>query len=374
LDDDADDDCFAPLTLRMQTMNRRLLLAAPLLALAVWWGCGAAPRGADARQDPKPLRIVFVDVEGGAATLIVTPLGESVLVDTGWPGFDGRDAQRIRRAAQAAGVSRIDNLVTTHWHTDHYGGVEQLAALMPIARFWDRGIPDSLADDARGFPVLIAAYKKATGGKSTTLRPGNRIPLRAGETPLALTCLVASGQVVDAGASDKPNPQCAGAATKDPDPSDNAKSLGLRLDFGPFRFLDLGDLTWNVEQQLVCPSNRIGKIDLFQVTHHGSEQSNNPVLVRSIRPRVAVIDNGPRKGGAAETFATLKATTGLEAIFQLHRNLATGEADNTAPAFIANLAESCQGQPIQADVAPDGKQYTITLGGKDAKYTYATRE
>ncbi len=347
------------------------------LSLAVALGAIGAAVPTRAAQGPQagtpPLRIVFVDVEGGAATLIVTPAGESILVDTGWPGFEGRDPRRIRRAAEQAGAAAIDHLVTTHWHVDHYGGLGRLSELMPVRRFYDRGIPDTLPEDPRNFPTLIAAYKKASDGKRTTLRPADTIPLRSGPgaAKLTLTCLTASEEVV--GGPGTANPECAKHQPQPPDPSDNAKSISLLLGLGDFRFLDCGDLTWNIEHKLVCPTNRIGKVDLFQVTHHGSDSSNNPALVHAIRPRVAVIDNGPRKGGGKQTYATLKASPGLETIFQLHRNLETTDADNAPPEQIANLRAECEGLPVTAEVTPVGKRYTVSVGGKATRRTFETR-
>jgi len=323
----------------------------------------------------KPLQFYFVDVEGGAATLIVTPAGESVLIDCGWPGFDDRDPKRIQKAAKLAGVSRIDHCISTHWHVDHYGGIAGLSRLLPIRHFYNRGIPDTLEEDKENFPTLIAAYRKASGGKSTTLKPGDRVPLESeGGQRVTLRCLAGNREVIAAGKEDLPeNRDCAAAQPQPNDPSDNARSLAFLLQFGDFRFLDCGDLTWNIEQKLVCPVNLIGKIDLFQVTHHGSDQSNNPVLVRSIHPRVAVIDNGPHKGGSASVFATLKSTPGLESIYQLHRNVETTARDNTSPEFIANVDEQCEGRFIKAEVAPDGRRYTLTLEGQSGSRSFATR-
>lgn len=348
-------------------MKRLVLVLVAAAALGLGWRPLAA--------QGKGLQIFFVDVEGGAATLIVTPMEESVLVDTGWPGFDDRDPKRIQRAAKLAGVSRIDHLVTTHWHRDHYGGVEGLAKLMPIGRFYDHGIPDSLSEDP-DFPTMIAAYKKASGGQSTTLHPGDAIPLREGRSSqkISLTCLAAAGKVITDGKdAGRPNPECVKNQPKPPDPSDNARSIVLLLKYGDFRFLDCGDLTWNVEHELVCPTNKIGRVDLYQVTHHGLNQSSNPVLVRSIAPRCAVTNNGPRKGGDLETYATLKSTPSIEAIFQLHRNVATTDTDNAPPAFIANVNEQCEGKMVRCEVAPNGKRYTVSVEGKDTSRRFEVR-
>jgi competence protein ComEC len=342
---------------------RQFSLVSLLLALAPAALAADAPRGLD---------IHFVDTEGGAATLIVTPAGESVLIDCGNPG--SRDADRIHKAATAAGLARIDHLVITHWHSDHYGGIDRLARLIPVANFYDHGIPDSLAEDNR-YPVLIRAYKQATGGKSRTLAAGDEITLKqaAGRPAVRLHCLCAGGTVIPDAPGVPENPVAKAHAPKPEDPTDNARSLGFLLTYGDFRFLDLGDLTWNVEYKLVHPTDKIRPVDVYQVTHHGLDQSNNPVLIQTVKPRVAVCNNGARKGAHVSVIATLRRVEGIEAIYQLHKNVTAGDAENTEPAFIANAEEKCQGESIRLATAPDGKTYTVTVGSNGKPRTYVTR-
>jgi beta-lactamase superfamily II metal-dependent hydrolase len=345
-------------------MSRRLLLC----LLLAFVPCVA--RAADAGRG---LDIYFVDTEGGAATLIVTPTGESVLIDCGNPG--SRDADRIHKAALAAGLKQIDHLVITHWHSDHYGGVARLAELMPIKNFYDHGIPEQLADDPKGFQLLIQAYKTATQGKSRTLKPGDEIVLKGkdGNPPLKLLCLCSSGEVLP----DKPNaPENPLAKEHKPmaeDKSDNARSLGFLLSFGDFRFLDLGDLTWNIEHKLVYPSDKIGAVDVYQSTHHGLDISNNPVVLKTVKPKVVIFNNGSRKGAMANVLANLRRLPEVPAIYQLHRNVGLGAAENTDPEFIANDAEKCQGESIKLSVAPDAKSYSVTVGSKEKVRKYDTR-
>jgi beta-lactamase superfamily II metal-dependent hydrolase len=334
----------------------------------------AFPVGVWAEDPKRGLDIHFVDTEGGAATLIVTPAGESVLIDCGNPG--ARDAERIAKTAEAAGLKAIDHLIITHWHLDHYGGVARLSKLLPIHHFYDHGIPETLEEDSKNFPVLIAAYKGATKGKSKTLKPGDEIALKQadGAAPVRLYCLCGSGEVLP----DKPGaPENPAAKTHKPmeeDKTDNARSLGFVLSFGNFRFLDLGDLTWNIEYKLVSPSDKIGPVDVYQVTHHGLDISNNPVVINTVRPRVAIHNNGARKGGAASVNAALRRSPEIQAIYQMHRNLAAGAAENTDPELIANPDEKCQGEGITLRLEADAKSYTVTVGSKGKPRRFESRK
>lgn len=310
------------------------------------------------------LDVHYVDTEGGAATLIVTPAGESVLIDCGNPGK--RDAERIADACKKVGLKAITHLVITHWHSDHYGGAGALAKLIPVENFHDRGIPDELAEDKANFPLLIRAYKEASGGKSKTLKPGDAIPLKQadGSPKVELLCVCASGSVIAEKPGSKENPLAKEHKPQAIDKSDNAKSLGFVLSFGAWRFLDLGDLTWNVEHQLVSPSDRLGPVDVYQTTHHGLEISNNPVLIRTVEPRVAVFNNGPRKGGHPNVVRALQKVPGIEGIYQMHRNLNAG-AENADADKIANDGRKKEsGAGITVHVEPDAKTYTVTVRGK----------
>ncbi len=311
--------------------------------LAPWLPVGGSNSGNEVvMAAPRPLEIDYIDVEGGASTLIITPAGESILIDAGWPGFEDRDAKRIEAALQKAGLRAIDHLIITHYHTDHYGGVPALAKRVPIRQAYDHGPMNELTED-RDFARKYAAYQEAIGGRSTTLRPGSSIRLKSlpGTAPVTLRCLAARGEVVsEPRMAAAPNRYCKEATSQPPDPSDNARSLVLQLRYGSFDFLDTGDLTWNIEQQLVCPQNMIGEIDLFQVGHHGANTSNNPVLLRSLQPTVAIMNNGPRKGGHPETIRQVLAIPLLADLYQVHRNVTIDADLNTSEELIANLEET----------------------------------
>jgi len=324
-------------------------------------------------EERRGLDIYFIDTEGGAATLLITPRRESVLIDCGNPG--SRDAERIHQVATRAGLKAIDHLIITHWHLDHYGAVGRLAKLLPIHHYYDRGIPEKLDEDRKNFPTLIAAYRAASGGKSRALKPGDAIALKQNEggPALSLVCLCSGGAVIPDKSGAAENPLAKEHKPKPKDTSDNANSLGFLLRFGDFRFLDLGDLTWNIEHKLIAPTDKVGKVDVYQVTHHGLDISNNPVLLKTVQPRVAVFGNGPRKGCHPSVTTTLRRLPDIQAIYQLHRNVTVGSAENTDPAFIANPDEKCQGESIHLAVAGDGRSYSITVGTKGRPRRYETR-
>jgi competence protein ComEC len=292
-----------------------------------------------------------------------------VLVDTGFAG--GRDSGRIRKVAQEAGLDHIDHLVVTHYHLDHFGGLAELAALMPIGTLYEHGI-DSAPEAERAEPAL-AAYRAAKVGRRVVARPGDEVMLTQvpGMAPLRIQFVAARQQLVPP-ESEAPNPACAEATSKDPDPSDNANSVALRLDFGRFRFFDGGDLTWNVEGLLVCPADRVGPMDLLQAEHHGADSSNNPVLLKTLAPTVVVFNNGPRKGGEKGSLAAVAALRSVQGIYELHRNVAEG-ATNTAAERIANQDERCAGNYVRASVDPSGKSYTLFVPSTRHQRTYKTK-
>jgi competence protein ComEC len=321
----------------------------------------------------RTLDIYFIDVEGGAATLIVTPTGESLLIDSGFPG--DRDAGRIAHAAlEVAGLKQIDHYLTTHWHRDHVGGIATLARLIPVKNFYDHGLPEKITPDI--FPELIEAYKQTTQGKSVTLTPGDTIKLRSPKymPPLHVRVLAAGGRVKGETSSIPQIRPCGPVFEAKPeDTTDNVNSVGIELWFGRFKFFDGGDLTWNIENRLVCPNRLVGPVDVYQVDHHGLDISANPVLINALKPRVALINDGPRKGAEAVAYATLKSNKEIEAIYQLHRNVRTTDRDNAPTDFIANDEEACQGNFIKLSVDPTSKSYTVTIPAKQISRSYRTR-
>lgn len=344
------------------------------LFIVIVLGLTTQADSAIADQRDGRLDIYFIDVEGGAATLIVTPAGESMLIDSGYPDNNGRDRDRILSVAtKTCGLKQIDHAAVSHWHLDHYGNHAALASLIPIRAFWDRGIPDELSEDPT-FSDRIGDYRRASENQSRTIRPGDIIPLKSNAVQLSLTAVTASREVI--ANNGEPNPFASRHVPQDVDTSDNAASLSLLLRFGAFEFLCCGDLTWNVEAKLVTPNNPLGKVDLFMVTHHGLETSNNPALVLAIDPKVAVMCNGPTKGGHPNTLKTLKSVESLEALYQLHRNIAIPAEEQSPAEFIANQENTseCRGNYVKASVAADGTSFTVQIGPDGPPRQYFTRK
>ena len=289
-------------------------------------------------KSAKTLDIYFIDTEGGLSALYVSPTGESLLIDTGNPG--GRDTDRIMDTLNMAGVRQIDHLIITHYHVDHIGGLQELTKRIPIKHFIDHGPSIEPREQVPGFQAMYAElYAKAA---HTVAKPGDRIPF-AGANVVVLTSAGQTLKTPIAGASGagKPNPECANFTPRDEsrvDP-DNHQSVGVVISYGKFRTVNLGDFTYNREKELMCPNNPVGTVDLYLTSHHGIDQSGSPALVHGLHPRVAVMHNSTRKGGAIPTMQTLYSSPGLENIWQLHWAYAAGIEYNTPGLFIANTED-----------------------------------
>lgn len=298
----------------------------------------------------KSLQIFFIDVEGGQSTLFVTPAGQSLLVDTGWGYNAFRDANRIVAATKLAKIKKIDYVLITHYHTDHVGGVPQLAQKLTVGAYVDHG-PDR--ETSKASESLFAEYQTATANATRILaKPGGTLPIKG----MNVTFVSADGNLIDHPVSDAgaPNQACEGVEQKASDPSENARSIGMVIDFGKLRIVDLGDLTWAKELQLMCPTNKLGHADIYIASHHGLDQSNSPALVHGLAPRVAIIDNGNKKGASATAWDIIKSSPGLQDIWQLHFADANGSEHNTSDPFVANVDEADTGHYLKLTVHEDG--------------------
>jgi competence protein ComEC len=292
------------------------------------------------------LDIYVVDVEGGNATLVVSPQGESLLIDTGNSGMAAaRDADRIMAAVNDAKLKQIDHLVTTHWHGDHFGGMAELAKRINIREFIDHGAnaQPSAASDAFLKDVYPQLYSKA---KHTVAKPGDKIAVAG----LEIRIVTSNGDTIKnalpgAGAS---NPYCA-QFKPGQNNAEDPQSVGTHITFGRFRTVHLGDLTMNKEFELMCPNNRLGTVDVLLGLHHGQATSNSEVLVHALRPRVAIMNNGIRKGGEPVVMKTLNSSPGLENLWQMHFSQLSGQEYTVPGIFIANTVDE---QPAALPIAP----------------------
>jgi beta-lactamase superfamily II metal-dependent hydrolase len=336
-----------------------------------------------AAQPPagRTLDIYFIDVEGGQSTLIVFPGGESLLVDAGYPssgtfesapGDPGkaRDPQRILEAAKLAGISRIDYLLVTHYHGDHVGGVPELAQRIPIGTFVDHGrVNDDAEERVPGTVGMYKAYAAVRArGRHLEPRPGERLPIAGADVTIVSAAGATLAGPLD-GARPGRNTVCPAQGLAAQEPTENPLSVGFLLRFGKFRFLDIGDLTGAPLFRLACPSDLIGPVDAYLVTHHGGADAADPVLFGALQPRVAILNNGANKGAAAETFKTLRSLNGTDT-WQLHRSEAPGTA-NFADERIANLSEATS-HWIRIRASEDGS-FGVTNGRTGATTRYPPR-
>ena len=358
------------------------------LAVLTFAASGPA-QGTNVPKQTKNFEIYWIDVEGGASTLFISPTGESLLFDTGFPGNGDRDAKRIYAAAQNAGLRQLDHVVISHWHADHEGGLAALAKMIPMLHFYDHGNGVEQADRER-----LEDYKAIAGNKRTILKPGDTIPFGS----VQVRVLVSEGPMIAKPINGGgPNALCANHQHMGPAGPENQRMVGLSLTYSNFKLASLGDLDWQRELELVCPVNKIGSVTVYTINRHGAlDNSGTPALLGAIRPQVIVVNNGPRKGlhvpfdqvrpitvsGVTPApyeknhYLRLAKTPGVLGIWQTHLSLADSDpAHNTARDMIANLEEgpADQGNWIHASVQTDGT-YTITNGRNGFSRTYGAAD
>ncbi len=362
---------------------QRYLAAVAVFALVA----SAAALAEKNSAGPRNLEIYWIDADGGAATLVVAPSGESMLIDTGYPDGD-RDAKRILAAAQHAGLTKIDHLVISHYHRDHVGGLAALTRMIPIGRYY--GPNDQLELVNREW---YDSFTTAAAGKRTIVKPGDRIPLKGAQVTVVTANEKMLAKPINSG---KRNPLCENAAAMSAGGFENSRMVGVLLAYNKFTYLNLIDLDWRSELELVCPLNKVGKVTVYQTNRHGSDVGGAPAFLGAIQPQVVVANNGPKKGigvgdkrllpivnivrpaGAYEAnqYQRLALLPKIEGIWQGHLSLVDREpGHNTAEDMIANLEDEpdCKGNWIKASVAPDGK-FTVTNGRNGYTKAYVAKK
>jgi beta-lactamase superfamily II metal-dependent hydrolase len=361
-------------------MRRSLVPAAAAMLLA-WYAAVAGfqqgPPG-QAAAPAKTLQIYSIDVEGGQAALLVSPSGESMLIDAGFPGT--RDARRIAAAAVTAGVKQIDYFLNTHFHLDHFGSIPDLVGLMPVGTFVDSGqIAETSQQSVAAFNTYASYREKA---RHLVVKAGDKVPVAG----LDVQVVIAAGTPIArplAGAGSA-NPLCASITPQPVDTTEDARSVGVVVSLGKFRMVDFGDLTWNKENELACPNNLIGTVDLYISTRHGLNGSGSPALVHALRPRVAVINNAGKKGASREHFLTMKTSPGIEGVWQLHYSVPRsgvarlfetsdpgGPDLNTSEEFIANPDDTTE-HYVRISAREDGS-FAVTNSRNGRTREYAPR-
>ena len=357
----------------LRTLRRSLKLICGVAVVSTLSLLSPSAVGAAASpENGNGLQVYFVDVEGGQATLFVTPEGKSLLIDTGWPDNNGRDADRIVTAAKLAGIKQIDLVLLTHYHMDHAGGITQLAAEIPIRAVMDHGEnrePKEAATEGiwEDYQKLVAKEKL----NRIIAKPGDSLPVEGLEGRV----ISSDGELIEkpinvngANGGSAKNAACDRSEKRPADQSENGRSLGVLFTFGKLRILDLGDLTSDKEAQLVCPVNKLGTVDIYVVSHHGSVSSNSREFLNSIAPRVAITDNGASKGGAPSAWEAVEKSPRLEDLWQLHYANEGGAEHNVANSFIANVSGPDTGNYLKLTAWPDGNFEVFNSRTKQTKH------
>jgi beta-lactamase superfamily II metal-dependent hydrolase len=310
---------------------------------------------------PKTFDIYVIDVEGGDSVLFVSPSGESLLMDMAGGGASTRDVDRVMDAIKDAQLTKLDHVLVTHWHGDHFRGLPELAKRIPIGNYIDHGPDLQGNEEVHKFVTgdYAALYSKAT---HTVVKPGDKLPISG----LDWRIVTAAGEVLKTPlpGGGIPNPSCATFTPIDKDDDggiENAMSVGSVIKYGKFRMAHFGDLTWNKEFELMCPKNPVGHVDLWIVSNHGLRISNSEVLVHGLQPRVAIMNDGTRKGGEPLLMKTIYTTPGFENLWEIHFSLLSGQEYTVPGLFIANGYDDPQTAMPIAPMPPPADLYVLRL-------------
>ena len=343
--------------------------------MTIWVWLLTALLGVSQAPRADTLRVYVIDVEGGGATLVVAPSGQSMLIDSGSPGPAAeRDSARIAEAMRAAGLAKINYLFTTHYDGDHVGGAPAANAVAHFDRFFDHGEMDPKWEQNRAGEERYKAYLAIASGKRTIVNAGDTIPFGDVHVDVVASHGSVLNKAINGGGA--ANSYCRDGEVKPPNTTENSQTTGVLMSYRRFTFLDVGDLTWDKEMDLACPTNKLGRVSVMLATHHGffNDQSGAPALLWAIQPQVVIANNGPRKGLAAPAYERIQKSPGLEALWQSHLALANDAAHNTSDEMVANVEPSteCKGHWIRVDAASNGG-FVVTNGRNNVSKTYKAR-
>jgi competence protein ComEC len=351
-------------------LAHRLAIGATYVVFALGIAASAA-RAQPGEAIRRGFDIYLVDVEGGGATLLVTPAGQAVLIDGGWATPNRRDSKRVLAVAHRAGVDRLDYVIVSHYHSDHLGGVVELAPHISVGEFLDHGLMEQPLPYVS--TELYSQYIELSRGRRSAVRPGEIVQLRGLEGEPAPSLLVlASNRLTYSHPGAPRNRACTQNQHEPVDSGENANSVAVLVRYGAFRYFDGADLPWIQEAKLACPRNEVGAVNVYQVDHHGKDTSGNPALIAGLHPQVALMNNGPDKGGDPATFDRLRKFLNVRDVFQVHRNLATSAKENAPSDCVANPGVNDGGFGFQIHVSDDGKSYEVINERTNQVRHYAT--
>lgn len=273
----------------------------------------------------------FVEVDGGHAVLIITPESESILIDGSSPGQGFHAAGTIAALAKVAKVKKIDYLVLTH-AGETAGNTPQSIAMLPVGAVVT---PAGNRKEAALRRTSLLQPVSISGDQRLVAKPGDHLPIAGDVDAIVVT---AGGSLLPRSlpTGGNVNTFCQAPPDRQPDSSEHARALNTFWHYGRFRMLDLGDLTWHKEEELMCPVNRLGKVDVLAVSP-GSGQRTSSALVHDLTPRVAILGNDTRNSASPSTYDILETAGSLQTIWQLRRSRSGGS--NTPDSYIANVED-----------------------------------
>lgn len=305
------------------------------------------------------LRIYHIDVDQGDATLIVAPNGHSLLIDSGKNGH----GQRLRNAMQEAGITQLDCFIDTHYHEDHYGGIDELASppAITIGTVYDRG-DKAFLPPGKDTEDRYVEYDTTFGHRAVHLTRGMSIPL---DPNLSIICISSGGVVLG-----EPDPV-------HPASDENDMSISLLLNYGNFRYFIGGDIE-DPSETKIADLDVVQDVDVYQADHHGADNGTTTAFLNDLHPTAIIISNGTNgtyRHPRETTLTRMNALSPQPAIFQTNKNLQanSNDAGSVPDAFIADLESVDDDGTILLTVNPVNNNYTISYRNQQHTYNIKNR-